>query len=94
MPTPLRKECCGECSWLFSGLGSETLEAIREMSRSLQYPKGEVVFQEGEPAFGLYIICKGKVKLAKHSLRGKKQILKLLGPGELLGEKTLFDREV
>ncbi|OGF54785.1 MAG: hypothetical protein A2Z21_09020 [Candidatus Fraserbacteria bacterium RBG_16_55_9] len=94
MPTPLRKECCGECSWLFSGLGSETLEAIREMSRSLQYPKGEVVFQEGEPAFGLYIICKGKVKLAKHSLRGKKQILKLLGPGEILGEKTLFDREV
>ena len=94
MPTPLRKECCGECSWLFSGLGSETLETIRQMSRSLQYPKGEVIFQEGEPAFGLYIICKGKVKLAKHSLRGKKQILKLLGPGEVLGEKTLFDREV
>lgn len=94
MPVPHHRECCGECSWLFADLDAQTLEKIRKMSRSLQYPKGEVIFQEGEPAFGLYIICKGKVKLAKHSLRGKKQILKLLGPGEVLGEKTLFDREV
>ncbi len=64
------------------------------MSRTLQFGRREVIFHEGEPAYGLYIVCKGKVKLAKHSLKGKKQILKLLGPGEILGEKTLFDREV
>jgi CRP-like cAMP-binding protein len=94
MSVTARTECYGECSWLFSDLGSQAREKIRKMSRSLHYPKGEVIFQEGEPAFGLYIICQGKVKLAKRSLRGKKQILKLLGPGEVLGEKTLFDREV
>lgn len=87
-------ECAGECSWIFSELDAKDLSRIREMSRTLEYPKGEIIFQEGEPAFGVYIICKGKVKLAKHSLKGKVQILKLLGPGEILGEKTLFDREV
>ncbi len=94
MPANRTADCSGECSWLFADLSSEALGKIRRMSRRLHYPKGEVIFQEGEPAFGLYIICSGKVKLAKHSIRGKKQILKLLGPGEILGEKTLFDREV
>jgi len=89
-----RLKCSGECSWLFSDLGSEALRKLRAMSRNFKYPKGEVIFREGEPAFGFYIICEGKVKLAKHSIKGKKQILKLLGPGEILGEKTMFDREV
>lgn len=51
------------------------------------------MFHEGMPAFGLYILCRGKVKVAKHTRGGRSQILKLLGPGEILGEKTLFDQE-
>jgi CRP/FNR family transcriptional regulator len=94
VPRSCADGCSGDCSWLFADLGPEALAKIREMSRPLRFERGQVIFEEGEPAFGLYIICQGKVKLAKHSLRGKKQILKLLGPGEILGEKTLFDREV
>jgi len=93
-PPSTQADCCGECSWIFEGLDSEARGKLRMMVRQFQYPKGEVIFQESEPAFGFYIICKGKVKLAKHSLKGKKQILKLLGPGEVLGEKTMFDREI
>jgi CRP/FNR family transcriptional regulator len=89
-----RDDCRGECSWIFAGLDVGGIAEIRAMSRPITYEKGEIIFQEGEPAFGFYIICSGKVKLAKHSLGGKRQILKLLGPGEMLGEKTMFDREV
>ncbi len=88
------RECRGECAKIFSDLSPGTLEAICRMSRSLRYPKGEVIFQEGETAFGFYIICSGKAKLAKNSPHGKKQILKLLGPREVLGEETMFDRDV
>lgn len=63
------------------------------MARPLEIAAGELVFREGLPAFGLYILCEGKVKVAKHTKTGHSQILKLLGPGEVLGEKTLFDRE-
>jgi CRP-like cAMP-binding protein len=87
-------ECRGECSWIFSDLDEKGLKELRAMARPVSYDKGELIFQEGEPAFGFYVICTGKVKLAKHSPTGKKQILKLLGPGEILGEKTMFDREV
>lgn len=89
-----RRGCLGECAQIFRDAGPQVIEKIRGMSRTLYYPRGEIVFQEGEKAFGLYIICAGKVKLAKHAPHGKKQILKLLGPGEILGEETMFDRDV
>ncbi len=89
-----RAGCRGECARIFEGLSPQVVEKIRGMSRTLHYPKGEIIFQEGERAFGLYVVCEGKVKLAKHAPHGKTQILKLLGPGEILGEETMFDRDV
>jgi len=89
----VKADCRGECSWLFADLDAKTLAEVRTMSKTVEYEKGEIIFQEGEPAFGFYIICQGQAKLAKRSPDGKVQILKLLGPGEILGEKTMFDRE-
>ncbi len=43
------------------------------------------------PAFGFFIICSGKAKLIKQGPAGKRQILKIVGPGELLGEENLFE---
>ena len=83
-----------ECSWVFSDLDGRLNIALCSLGKWLTYEKGQVIFQEGEPAFGLYVVCDGKVKLAKHSRHGKQQILKLLGSRELLGEKTMFDRGV
>lgn len=84
--------CEGRCSQILSKLGRGKLENLRKMMKSIRYRKGETIFQEGAPAFGLYIVCEGVVKLVKYSLDGKEQILKLIGPGEILGEKTMFDR--
>ncbi|MFQ5797014.1 MAG: Crp/Fnr family transcriptional regulator [Candidatus Bipolaricaulia bacterium] len=89
----VKRENAWKRSWIFSDLDQEALAELDSMVRTIDYEKGEVIFHEGELSFGIYFICHGKVKLAKHSVRGKRQVLKLLGAGELLGEKTLFDRE-
>ncbi len=94
MPQGKSAVCRGECSWLFAGLGVAAWEELHRMICSVRFARAEIIFQEGEPAFGLYIICTGKVKLAKRSPEGKIQIMKLLGPGEILGEKSSFDHEV
>ena len=78
---------------MFEGLSPEAWEELRPLMRPLELAAGETVFHEGMPSFGLYILCEGKIKLAKHTRGGHSQILKLLGPGEILGEKTLFDGE-
>lgn len=94
MVIPWWESCTGDRPWIFDTLNEEGQRELAELVRPIEYGKDEVIFQEGEPAFGLYIICHGRVKLAKRSTKGKKQILKLLGPGEVLGEKTMFDQEV
>jgi CRP-like cAMP-binding protein len=66
---------------------------LASLMRPLELDAGELVFYEGLPAYGLYILCEGKIKVAKRLKGGRSQILKLLAPGEVLGEKTLFDQE-
>ncbi len=78
---------------MFSDLPQGAWEELRRLMHPLHMEAGEVIFREGMPSFGLYILCRGKVKLAKHTKSGRSQVLKLLGPGEILGEKTLFDGE-
>ena len=77
---------------IFSDLKEKDLEKLREGTRKIKYGQGEIIFQEGAPAFGFYLIFEGMVKLVKRSMRAKSQILKIVGPGEILGETTLFDK--
>ncbi len=52
---------------------------------------GEVLFTEGEPCRGLYILVEGRVALRQLSPRGREQVLHTEGPGATLGEAPLFD---
>jgi CRP-like cAMP-binding protein len=74
---------------IFSDLKDKELEKLREAVRTINYGRGEIIFQEGAPAFGFYLIFEGMVK---RSMRAKSQILKIAGPGEVIGETTLFDK--
>jgi CRP/FNR family transcriptional regulator len=49
------------------------------------YPKGAVLFMEGQTACGIFAVCSGQVKLSTSSVGGKAIILKIAEAGELLG---------
>lgn len=87
---PARKACAGECSWLFAGSPRQVQEQLRQASRAVRYRTDQLLFHEGEPGFGLYLICAGKVKLTKRTPAGKRLILQLRGPGDVLGAETAF----
>ncbi len=89
----LCQACKHGCSYLFSGLPEAARMELASLMRPLELDEGQLVFYEGLPAHGLYILCEGKIKVAKRLKGGRSQILKLLAPGEVLGEKTLFDQE-
>lgn len=88
------RECDGcrreACSWIFSGLTDDEFSQFTRLVKHVQYEGGETVFQEGALAFGLHIVCQGKVKVTGKAPCGKRQILKILGAGEVLGEEALF----
>ena len=77
---------------IFSDLKGKDLINLQESVRTITYDRGETLFPEGAPAFGFYLVFDGMVKLVKRSMRAKSQILKIVGPGEILGETTLFDK--
>lgn len=57
-----------------------------------QYEKGDIIFTEGAPVTGLYVLCKGKAWFEKHTRNGKKQILDIVGPGSIFGRSSLRGR--
>lgn len=78
----------------FTELYGKELAELAPLLKPLDYEEGQIIFEEGEPVFGVYLINRGKVKLAKRSLGGRRQILKLVGPGEILGEEALFHEQL
>ena len=53
--------------------------------------KGEILFTEGDPCTGLFVIESGHVRIFKSSPNGREQILTVEGPGSSIAELPLFD---
>jgi CRP/FNR family cyclic AMP-dependent transcriptional regulator len=49
------------------------------------YPRGAVLFAEGQPSRGVFILCSGRVKLFTAASNGRTLILRFADPGEILG---------
>lgn len=75
---------------LFSGLGESQLTQIATIARQKNYKQGEMIFWDGDPGTGFYMVAQGKVKIYKTSAEGKEQILHIYGPGNPFGEVPVF----
>ena len=76
---------------LFERMSPEEREELRGMMSQTTRRRGEVLFNEGDSGDRLYILLTGKVKLGHTSVDGRENLLAVLGPGEVVGELTLFD---
>ena len=70
---------------LFSGAPAQALRHIAGAHSAHEYPSGAVLFQEGEPADGIFLLYRGVVKLSVGSSHGDSLLLRSAGPGEILG---------
>jgi len=82
-------ESCLTCSFIrdhvFCNLAEPTRQALDTISSSATYPKGAVLFVEGQPPRGVFIICNGRVKLLAGSNGGGALILRIANPGQIVG---------
>lgn len=79
---------------LFHGLPRAQLEALASIAVLKRAPRGQEIFQHGDPADGFYAVAEGKVKIFNSNPAGKEQILHVFGPGESFGEVAVFERGV
>lgn len=76
---------------LFAGLSDDDRNGLAQRLRRRRYPRGETLFLHGDPGSFLYVIERGRVKIALSSAEGKEMILAQLGPGDFFGELALLD---
>jgi CRP/FNR family transcriptional regulator len=74
---------------LFSHLKAEEQDRVESLVHRRQFRKGETVYAPGaEPV--LIIVATGKLKVYQLSESGREQLLRLVGPGEYVGQNALF----
>ena len=76
---------------IFSGLGPEELNDVKDIYVSKKIEKGKIIFFEGEPGNGVYFVKDGKIKIYKSDAQGREYILHIFGPGNIFAEAVLLE---
>src|SRR5689334_731127 len=71
-------------------LPDEALAELGESMRHRHVDVGQILALAGEPIEHLVVVAQGRLKLSQATASGREQVLRTLGPGELLGELALF----
>jgi CRP/FNR family transcriptional regulator, cyclic AMP receptor protein len=69
----------------FANLSGAALAQFEAIAPEVSRARGEALFVEGETPRYVYVICSGRVKLSVSSREGRTAILRIAGPGEVLG---------
>src|SRR6185295_10686565 len=92
MPSPYNIEIqnnCTSCSRsserLFCDMSPAAMQTLDAIKFTSLYPKGSVLFVEGEEPRGVFILCSGRAKLTTSSTEGRTLIVKIAEAGEVLG---------
>src|SRR5574341_1284426 len=73
-------------------LDEEEKSALAADLDLVQFPKGQMIFQYGEPGDSLYIIRSGKAEIFVKDNTGNRLVLGVSGPGHFFGELSLLDQ--
>ena len=95
MPTPYNLQVSHNCSTCahrenFCAMPARSVDTLERIKFTAMYPKGSLLFVEGETARGVFVLCSGKVKLTTSSSEGRTLIVRIAGPGEVLGVSAVL----
>ena len=81
---------CIEHVPIFASLSHEEKMEIVEIASSRSLKKGETIYRAGDEGGTLFVLYTGRAKLFRLNASGKEQVLRLIEPGEFIGELSLF----
>ena len=76
---------------LFAELEDEDLDRLAGLSRIAQLRRKEMLFVDGEPYAGMYVILSGLAVVYKQSGDGRMLILHVCRPGDSVAEDPMFE---
>ena len=93
MSLPSREQIAGALKAvpLFADLEVRQIERLAQPALPRRAEPGELIFAEGDPCMGLYVIYSGAVKIFKESSHGREQVLTVERAGGVVAELPVFD---
>ena len=71
---------------LFAAVHESRRQRLAQSSRLCKFSKGQLIFRQGDPCPGVYVIGTGNVRLFKIGASGKEHVLHLVGAGGTFAE--------
>ncbi|HJT82206.1 MAG TPA: ATP-binding protein [Chthoniobacterales bacterium] len=78
---------------LFDGIPAHLVDELAPQVEIVQFAENDVVFREGDPGDGLYLVGKGSIRISKLGRGGQQETLSFIEPGSFFGEMALLDHE-
>src|SRR5512136_663889 len=75
---------------LFKELAPAEIDLIAAGTTEIHAPRGEILFNKGDPCTGFHLVIYGQVKLAFISPLGNEKVVEIVGPGFSFGEALMF----
>ncbi len=93
VPGPTRT--CDTCDTRASAVlcrgETRAASAFARVQHPHRYSAKQTLYHEGTPALGLYLVCQGRIKVARRNGSGRELILRLVDAGGVLGEEALLE---
>src|SRR5260370_34939880 len=78
---------------LFTDLPDSELNKIARLLKEHKFTENELIFAQGDPGEGLYIILQGRVRIASTDQLARERVLAFYGPGEFFGDLAVLTGE-
>ncbi|MDE3200064.1 MAG: Crp/Fnr family transcriptional regulator [Acidobacteriota bacterium] len=70
---------------MFCNMSDSALADYDNIGVMMSHARGAKLFSEGDSARNVFVVCFGQVKISSTSRDGKTMILKIAGPGDVMG---------
>lgn len=78
-------------SGICEGIDPSAARTLQGLLAPVRFRSGQQVFTEGQPGDKLYVITSGKVRISKTASDGRRIVLMVAGPTDVVGALSLFD---
>lgn len=86
--------CPTRAGGVFCDLIEPLLGGMDTAKTTNHYKPRQVIFYEGNEPYGVYCVSGGKIKIYKSDAESHQRIVRLAGPGDILGYRALLAGEV
>lgn len=87
---PAHEDTCVARVPIFSSLSTEQQLAVATFAHPVDLARGELLYRPDDPLRRLFVVHRGRAKLVRTSPTGREHLLRVVAPGDVVGEHTFL----